>query len=133
MYLVRHLAFCVAVLLLMACGREEVSPKADPATGEANILDVQVGSTLSKGQSHQISVTIHKPTPCHKVKDTKITSSGTTVSYDFILEATAEICAQVIEEEVVQVSFDPKASGVYTLNFLIDGRHYKSQQVTVGD
>lgn len=127
----RYLAFCLAFLLLISCGNDEPKPEVVSPAGEAAILDVQVKGAVSTQQAQQIDVTIFKPTPCHTVKETKVSGSGTTVNYDFILQGSGDICAQVIAEEVVSVTFNPQTSGVYTLNFLIDGKLYKTEQVNV--
>lgn len=130
---VNYLAVCLSILFLLSCGEDDPQPEQKTPTGEASIVDIQMNNTVTKNQVQQIEVTVFKPTPCHEVVETKVTSSGNTVNYDFILQGNAEICAQVIAEEVVQVSFAPQASGVYTLNFLIDGKLYKTEQVVVTD
>ena len=128
----RYLALCLAFLLLISCGKDEPKPEVVPPAGEAAILDVQVKGAVSTRQAQQIDVTIFKPTPCYIVKETKVSTSGTTVNYNIILQGNGDmICAQVIVEEVVSVAFNPQTSGVYTLNFLIDGKLYKTEQVTV--
>lgn len=131
--LVKYLTFCFTMILLVSCSGEAVSPEVDVPAGEASIKEVQVGGAVVKDQTHQLTVIIHKPTPCHQLVQTKISATGTTVNYNFILESSGEICAQVIEEETVQIAFTPQSSGVYTLKFSIDGRLYRTKQVVVGE
>jgi hypothetical protein len=133
MQAVRYLALCLAFLFLLSCGKDDPQPQTTSPTGEAAIVDIQVSNTVANNQSQQIKVTIQKPTPCHVIAETKVTSSGTTVNYDFILQEYDGACIQVIAEEEVQVSFAPQASGVYRLNFFINGKLYKTEQVVVTD
>lgn len=130
---VEYLCLCLITLLLISCGKDEIDPTVDPAPGEASIVGIQLNNTIRKNQSQQIEVNIHKPTPCHGIKETRVTVSGTTVSYDFILQASENACIQIIAEQVVTVDFEPQVSGKYTLHFLIDGKHYKTEEVVVTD
>lgn len=118
--------FCLSILLLASC-REEENESAEPG-----IRDIALSSSqLHQGESMEIDVLIEKPTPCHYIDQVDLSVSGTTYTYDILLETTGEICAQVIEEERVTVIFEPGEAGEYTLNFLINGRQQQSRQVEV--
>lgn len=124
------LFFGLLLVLSAACQKEEIDP-SENSTSAASIREVKLSSTTAKGQSQEIEVTIVKPTPCHVVAEVNTTYSGTAVNYDFILEQASEACIQVIAEEVVPVSFAPQSSGLYTLNFLINGKLFETRKVTV--
>lgn len=116
---------CLSVLLLVSCrDEEEVVP--DP-----EIRDIALNSSLRQGESMEINVLIEKPTPCHYVDSVSLNISGSTYNYNILLEREEGVCAQVIEEERVQVLFAPQEAGEYTLNFLINGRQKLSRQVQV--
>jgi hypothetical protein len=125
MKIFQYLSLFMLLLLFSACQKEE------ELLQEPAILSVSVGSTVSMSSPQPIEVRIQKPTPCHQVARVNATTSGTTYSYDIILENGAQICAQVIEEEVVTVSFSPQGPGLHTLNFLINGRLLETRQVVV--
>lgn len=118
---------CLTVSLLASCRNEE---KVIPEPG---IRGITLSSNLSKGESMEIDVLIEKPTPCHYIEEVNLTTSGTTYNYDIMLESEGEICAQVIEEERIQVVFDAQETGEYTLNFLINGKQQQSRQVQVSN
>lgn len=117
--------FCLSIFLLASCKEEE------NVSAEAGIRDIILSSSLREGESMEIDVLIEKPTPCHYVDQVNLSISGTTYTYDILLETTEEICAQVIEEERLRVVFEPQEAGTYTLNFLINGRQQQSRQVEV--
>lgn len=118
--------FCLGMVLLASCREEE------NAGTEPGIRDIVLSSNqLQEGESMEIEILIEKPTPCHYVDRVDLNISGTTYTYDILLETTDEICAQVIEEERVTVIFDPQETGTYTLNFLINGRQRQNREVVV--
>jgi hypothetical protein len=125
MKIIQYLSLFMLLLLFSACQKEE------ELLQEPAILSVSVGSTVSMSSPQPIEVLIQKPTPCHQVARVNATASGTTYAFDIILESGAQICAQVIEEEVVTVSFNPQGPGLHTLNFLINGRLLETRQVVV--
>jgi hypothetical protein len=116
----------ILFFFLASCEKEEALP-------EAGILEIMMDQSPSVQEPQEITVRVHKPTPCYRVSETRKTVSGTTFSYDIILVNDAEICAAVIAEEDVKVIFDPTKAGKYTLNFLINGKLYKTRTVTVRD
>ncbi|MBC5992227.1 hypothetical protein [Pontibacter cellulosilyticus] len=119
-----YLFLPILVFFLVSCEKDTVSP-------EPGILDITINQTSSVQVPQEIAVKLEKPTPCFSVSNTKKTVSGFTFNYDFTLTNTAEVCADVIAEETVQVTFDPSVAGEYTLNFLINGKQYESRKVTV--
>lgn len=123
---VSYLFLCFVVLLFASCQKDE-----EVVEMEADILEVQLSSNITKSQAEEIKVTIKKPTPCYVVQEVKVEQSGMEVNYDIIIRNDAQICVQVIAEEVVTVNFEPQASGEYTLNFLINGKLYETRQVRV--
>lgn len=119
---------CLSVLLLVSCrDEEEVVPEP-----EIRNIDLS-SSSLRQGESMEINVLIEKPTPCHYVDRVNLNISGNTYNYDILLEREEGVCAQVIEEERVQVLFNPQEAGEYTLNFLINGRQKLSRQLQVNE
>lgn len=124
-----YIFLCLIFFTAVSCQKEEeVAPDAAEGT---SIRGIQVNGSVSKNAVHQIDVTIVKPTPCHEVQSVKVSTSGTTVNYNFILENTSVACAQVLDEETVTVTFTPESTGTYTLNFLINGKLHESRQVVV--
>lgn len=119
-----YLFLPVLFFLLISCEKEALLK-------EPSILDIAFLQSSSVQEPQEITVKIEKPTPCHIVSETNKTTSDNTFNYDFILSNGAEVCADVIEEETVKVTFDPSTSGEYTLNFLINGRLYETRTVTV--
>ena len=119
-----YLFLPVLFFLLISCEKEALLK-------EPGILDIAFLQSSSVQEPQEITVKIEKPTPCHFVSETNKTTSGNTFNYDFILSSGDEVCADVIEEETVKVTFDPSTSGEYTLNFLINGRLYETRTVTV--
>jgi hypothetical protein len=115
----------VIAAFLASCQKEE------PAVQDASIVSVNIESVMSQNTAQQIQVLIKKPTPCHEVSSVNTSVSGTTYTYDILLSNAAQLCAQVIAEETVTVSFSPQATGEYTLNFLINGRLYETRTVRV--
>ena len=121
-----YLLLSLVVIFFASCEKE-----ADQVLREPSIKSVSVNNTVSKSTSQQIEVLIEKPTPCYAVSQVNATSSGTNYSYDVILASTAEVCADVIAEEAVTVSFAPQTTGEHTLNFLINGKLYQTKKVVV--
>ncbi|WP_017733295.1 hypothetical protein [Nafulsella turpanensis] len=113
------------LFLLVSCEKEELLQE------EPSILSISLAESSSIQEPQEVSVTIEKPTPCHYVSGTNESISGNTFNYDFTLLSGAEVCADVIEEEIVTVTFAPSESGEYTLNFLINGKLYETRTVTV--
>lgn len=124
-----NLLFLLFVLFVAAACEKEVD--ATPLAEGLSITHVQLNGSVSKNTSQQIEVTLEKPTPCHELHSIRMSEDGMTVNYNFIVGSTAEVCAQVIEEEEVTVTFEPKLSGTYTLNFLVNGRQFQTRQVEV--
>jgi hypothetical protein len=118
--------FLPVLLLFTSCEKELVSPEDQP-----RISEISLSETSSVTVAQEISVTIDKPTPCHYVSEVKKTTSDKTYSYNIIIVSGAEVCATVIEEESVTVTFDPATNGEYTLNFLINGKLHETRTVTV--
>lgn len=121
------LCFPILVLLFVSCDKE------DPVAvgGNLSVADITLLAPSASNVPIEISVTIHKPTPCHSVKEVNKTVSGKIFNYDFILQDSGEMCVQVIANETVNVSFDPSESGEYILNFFINGTLIKTSSVTV--
>ena len=119
-----YLFLPVLFFLLISCEKEALLK-------EPGILDIAFLQSSSVQEPQEVTVKIEKPTPCHIVSEIKKNTSGNTFNYDFILSSGAEVCADVIEEETVKVTFDPSTSGEYTLNFLINGKLYETRTVTV--
>ena len=126
----KKILLCLPVLcfLFISCSKDDVNELKDP-----KILNLTVSATAVAKQSQEISVTIEKPTPCHEITDVEITSSGSTVNYNFIVVGpTGEtVCADVIQEETVTVNFEPTTGGEYTLNFLLNGTLAETRTVSV--
>lgn len=112
---------------LFACGEEELVTNE----GAPNILEINFSETSSVTAAQEIIVKIEKPTPCHYVSEVKKTISDKTFNYDIILLTDAEVCADVIEEEDVTVTFDPSSTGEHTLNFFINGILFEIRTITV--
>lgn len=121
-----YLFLSLIVFFFASCQKDE-----DPGLREPSIKSVSVNSTVSKSTTQQIDVLIEKPTPCYAVSKVNASSLGTSYSYDIILESGAEVCADMIAEEVVTVSFAPQTTGEHTLNFLINGKLYQTKKVVV--
>ena len=121
---------CLPVLffLFIACDKQDTNELKEPS-----ILNITIAATAVAKQSEEISVTIEKPTPCYKITDVETTSSGSTVNYNFIVTGpTGEtMCADVIQEEVVTVIFEPERGGEYTLNFLLNGTLAETRTIIV--
>ena len=119
-----YLFLPILFFFLASCEKEELSREAD-------ILDISSIQNSSVQEPQDIAVRIQKPTPCHNVSQTKKTVSGSTFNYDIILASGSGVCADVIAEETVSLTFDPSTSGEYTLNFFINGKLYETRKVTV--
>ena len=121
---VNYLILPILLFFLTSCEKEDLLQ-------EASILEINLSQNSTTQEPQEISIKIKKPTPCHHVSETNKTVSGNVYYYDFVLSSGAEVCADVIAEETVQVTFDPSSSGEYTLNFLINGKLYETRKVTV--
>lgn len=129
MKIISYLFLFLSVILTASCNDDEA------ATPEltAKVLEVELESLVSKSTPVEVNVTIQKPTPCHEVKEVIKTVSEKVYKYDIILEAGEGVCAAVIAEEVVKVTFDPPTSGEYLLEFSINGDHHFYHKVIVTD
>ncbi len=122
----RFLYLFFIIIVLASCQKDE-----EPALENASIKSVSVESEMSRSAAQQIEVLIYKPNPCTSVSKINTLVSGTTYTYDIILTNTAQMCAQVIADEVVTVTFSPQATGPHILHFLINGRLYETRTVHV--
>ena len=111
---------------MSSCDKEE-----NEALSEMNITHIAVEDSYALGQSHDISLTISKPTPCHIIEEEPVVVSGRTYSYHFQIVNKAEVCIQVIKDETVTVDFEPVEAGEHTLNFYINDELYESRTVLV--
>ncbi|AHM62500.1 hypothetical protein D770_21255 [Flammeovirgaceae bacterium 311] len=125
---INYIFICLVLLISTACQQDD---EPAPQTINASILEVKMESSISRNTVQDIALTIQKPTPCHQVVEINQTGSGTTVNYDIIVEQSSEACIMVISEEVVQLTFEPQATGEYTLNFFINGHLYATEKVQV--
>lgn len=121
-----YLLLLFTFVVFASCKEDEVMP-------EPGIKEVHLNSTSSTSQPQEIQVVIQKPTPCYQVRQVNETSSGTNYYYDIILDSSAEVCADVIAEEVVTVVFAPQTTGEHLLSFLINGKLYQTRTVQVTD
>lgn len=128
----KKILLCLPVLCLLfvSCSKEDVDEVQEP-----DILSINLVATAVAKQSQEISVTIEKPTPCHEISETIVTSSDFTVDYNFIVTGPTgdTVCADVIQEEVVKVNFEPSTGGEYTLNFFLNGRLAETRTVPVSN
>ena len=127
MKIINYLFLFLSVILAASCNDDRA------ATPEltAQVLEVELENTVSISTPLEVNVTIQKPTPCHEVQEVIRTVSEKVYKYDIILKAGDGVCAAVIAEEVVKVSFDPPASGEYVLQFSINGNQHFSRKVIV--
>lgn len=119
-----YLFLPILFFFLASCEKEAALP-------EPGIIAISFLQSSSVQEPQEVTVKIEKPTPCHEVSQANKTVSGNTFSYDIILLNGSEICADVIAEETVKVTFDPSTIGEYTLNFLINGNLYETRKVNV--
>lgn len=125
-----YLFLSLSLFLIAACQDEN---EVTTVTPEPEIVSIALNSSVPVNTQQQITLTLAKPTPCHVVSEVLTSSSGMEVNYDIILESNTQACAQVIDEEVLTLNFNPQTSGTYTLNFLINGKLYETRQVVVTD
>ena len=128
----KKILLCLPLLcfLFVSCSKEDVDEVQQP-----QILSINLMATAVAQQSQEVSVTIKKPTPCHKITDVQVTSLGNTVDYNFIVTGPGGdiACAQVIQEETVTVNFESETGGEYTLNFFINGILEETRTIVVTD
>lgn len=130
MKIIKYLFLFLPLILTVACKDDDGAPTPELT---AKVLEVELENTVSKSTPLEVNVTIQKPTPCHQVKEVIKTVLDKVYKYDIILEAGDGVCAAVIAEEVVKVSFDPPASGEYVLQFSINGKQQFYQKIIVTD
>ena len=114
---------------LVSCDKDEAEPSVEAIT----ISNISLMESSPVTEAQEIAVTIYLGTPCHSVKQTDTTVSGTVYTYNFVVTGQENPCIQVVTEEVVKVTFDPAGTGEYTLNFLINGELFETRTVTVTD
>lgn len=124
----KFLMLPLLLILFLACDKEEADTVHEP-----EISGIAFLATSSVEQPQEISVTVQKPTPCHRIVEVKETREDNIYNYDFIIAGPGgdTVCADVIAEETVKVLFNPSSTGVYTLNFLINGELYETREITV--
>ena len=127
MKIIIYLFLFLSVILTACCN------DGGDATPEltAKVLEVEVENPVSKSTPLEVNVTIQKPTPCHEVQEVIRTVSEKVYKYDIILKAGDGVCAAVIAEEVVKVTFDPPTIGIYILEFSINGNQQFYRRVVV--
>lgn len=123
-----YLLLFLTTITLASCEKDSVSPN-----GEPEILEIIYSKTSPVAAAQDIDVKIQKPTPCHYVSEVKESASDKKYTYNIILKDDSGVCATVIEEEVVTITFEPVTSGEYVLNFLINGKLQEIRVITVTD
>lgn len=114
------------LIFFTACEKDLVAPEDSP-----QIIDVIYSESSSVSSPQTITVKIEKPTPCHVISRVDKSIIENTYNYDIIIEDSSEACITVIEEENVDVIFDPVTKGDYIINFMINGKAYKTITVRV--
>lgn len=118
--------------LLLASSCEMGAIEADLGDNPANVTEAAVPGTIRKGEALEFWVKFTKPSPCHQIKEVKVSATGLTVNYDVILRNDASPCPTIYTlQDSVKAVFTPQQTGDHTLNFLLNNRLYLVKKVSV--